>query len=111
MSISPIDLTIIVGYFVVAITLGILVSKRAVKNMNSYFLGSNKLPWWMFGISDASGMYDITGTMWLVYALFVYGFKSIFLPWIWPTFNQIFLNGFSFYLAPEIKCDDRCPMD
>jgi len=62
--------------------------------MNSYFLGSNKLPWWMLGISDASGMYDITGTMWLVYALFVYGFKSIFLPWVWPTFNQIFLMVF-----------------
>jgi Na+/proline symporter len=76
---------------VIAITLGILVSKRATKNMNSYFLGSNILPWWMLGISDASGMYDITGTMWLVYALFVYGMKSIFLPWIWPTFNQIFL--------------------
>jgi solute:Na+ symporter, SSS family len=91
MLINPIDLFIIIGYFVVAITLGIIVSKRATKNMNSYFLGSNILPWWMLGISDASGMYDITGTMWLVYALFVYGMKSIFLPWIWPTFNQIFL--------------------
>jgi len=91
MSINPIDLTIIIGYFIVAISLGILVSKRAVKNMNSYFLGSNSLPWWMLGISDASGMYDITGTMWLVYVLFVYGMKSIFLPWIWPTFNQVFL--------------------
>jgi len=89
--INTIDLAIILAYFVVAITLGMLVSKRAVKNMNSYFLGSNTLPWWMLGISDASGMYDITGTMWLVYVLFVYGMKSIFLPWIWPTFNQIFL--------------------
>ena len=91
MMINTIDLAIILAYFVVAITLGMLVSKRAVKNMNSYFLGSNTLPWWMLGISDASGMYDITGTMWLVYVLFVYGMKSIFLPWIWPTFNQIFL--------------------
>ncbi len=91
MMINTIDLAIIIGYFVIAITLGVLVSKRAIKNMNSYFLGSNSLPWWMLGISDASGMYDITGTMWLVYALFVYGFKSIFLPWVWPTFNQIFL--------------------
>jgi Na+/proline symporter len=91
MMINTIDLVIILAYFVVAITLGMLVSKRAVKNMNSYFLGSNTLPWWMLGISDASGMYDITGTMWLVYVLFVYGMKSIFLPWIWPTFNQIFL--------------------
>jgi solute:Na+ symporter, SSS family len=91
MMINIIDLIIILIYFIVAVTLGMLVSKRAIKNMNSYFLGSNSLPWWMLGISDASGMYDITGTMWLVYALFVYGMKSIFLPWVWPTFNQVFL--------------------
>ncbi len=91
MEIHIIDLSIILLYFVVAIGLGILVSKRAKKNLNSYFLGSNVLPWWMLGVSDASGMFDITGTMWLVYVLFVYGFKSVWMPWVWPTFNQIFL--------------------
>ena len=94
MEIHTIDLAIILTYFAVALTLGILVSKRAIKNLNSYFLGSNKLPWWMLGVSDASGMFDITGTMWLVYVLFVYGFKSVFMPWVWPTFNQIFLMVF-----------------
>ena len=29
--------------------------------------------------------------MWLVYNLFVYGLKGIWLPWLWPTFNQVFL--------------------
>jgi Na+/proline symporter len=94
MSINPIDIGIIVAYFVVAMTLGILVSKRAKKSMSSYFLGGNSLPWWMLGVSDASGMFDITGTMWLVYVLFVYGFKSVWMPWIWPTFNQIFLMAY-----------------
>ena len=94
MSISTIDIAIILAYFAVAMTLGILVSKRAKKNMNSYFLGNNSLPWWMLGVSDASGMFDITGTMWLVYVLFVYGFKSVWMPWIWPTFNQIFLMAY-----------------
>lgn len=94
MEIHPIDLAIILTYFAVALTLGILVSKRAIKNLNSYFLGNNALPWWMLGVSDASGMFDITGTMWLVYVLFVYGFKSVFMPWVWPTFNQIFLMVF-----------------
>lgn len=94
MEINIIDLGIILGYFAVAITIGILVSRHAVKDINSYFLGSNALPWWMLGVSDASGMFDITGTMWLVYVLFVYGFKSIWLPWIWPTFNQVFLFAF-----------------
>jgi Na+/proline symporter len=94
MEIHAVDLAIIFTYFAVALTLGILVSKRAIKNLNSYFLGSNALPWWMLGVSDASGMFDITGTMWLVYVLFVYGFKSVFMPWVWPTFNQIFLMVF-----------------
>ena len=94
MQIHVVDLIIILVYFAVVITLGILVSKRAIKSLSSYFLGSNTLPWWMLGVSDASGMYDITGTMWLVYVLFVYGFKSVWLPWIWPTFNQVFLFAF-----------------
>jgi solute:Na+ symporter, SSS family len=91
MDLHIIDLTIICLYFAVALGLGVLVSKRAKKNLNSYFLGSNVLPWWILGVSDASGMFDITGTMWLVYVLFVYGFKSVWMPWVWPTFNQIFL--------------------
>ena len=48
----------------------------------------------MLGISDASGMFDITGTMLMVYWLFVYGLKSIWLPFVWPVFNQIFLMMF-----------------
>jgi Na+/proline symporter len=94
MQIDPIDVGIILAYFAVVITLGILVSRRAIKDINSYFLGSNSLPWWILGVSNASGMFDITGTMWLVYVLFVYGLKSVWLPWLWPTFNQIFLMVF-----------------
>ncbi|HEY1255973.1 MAG TPA: sodium:solute symporter family protein, partial [Terracidiphilus sp.] len=48
-------------------------------------------PWYMLGISNASGMFDISGTMLLVYWMFVYGLKSVWIPWLWPTFNQIFL--------------------
>ncbi len=36
-------------------------------------------------------MFDIAGTMLLVYWLAVYGLKSMWLPWVWPVFNQIFL--------------------
>jgi Na+/proline symporter len=36
-------------------------------------------------------MFDISGTMLLVYWMFVYGLKSVWIPWLWPTFNQIFL--------------------
>jgi Na+/proline symporter len=49
------------------------------------------MPWYMLGISNASGMFDISGTMLLVSWMFVYGIKSVWIPWLWPTFNQIFL--------------------
>jgi solute:Na+ symporter, SSS family len=45
------------------------------------------LPWHL----NASGMFDIAGTMLLVYWLSVYGMKSLWIPWLWPVFNQIFL--------------------
>ncbi|WP_419177434.1 sodium:solute symporter family protein [Catenovulum agarivorans] len=62
--------------------------------MKSYYMGGNKLPWYMLGLSNASGMFDISGTMWLVTLCFVYGMKSVWIPWLWPVFNQVFLMIF-----------------
>lgn len=39
-------------------------------------------------------MFDISGTMWMVMLAFVYGLKSIWIPWLWPSFNQVFLMMF-----------------
>lgn len=94
MHLDTLDISIILGYFVVVILLGLWVSRRGVKDLDGYFLGGKSLPWYFLGISDASGMFDISGTMLLVYWLSVYGLKSIWLPWLWPTFNQIFLMMF-----------------
>ncbi|MCE3253198.1 MAG: sodium:solute symporter [Cellvibrio sp.] len=88
------DIAIVLLFICSTIFVGFWVSSRASKDMNSYFLGGNKLKWYMLGLSNASGMFDISGTMWLVYLLFVYGLSSIYIPWLWPTFNQIFLMVF-----------------
>ena len=94
MHLHGLDIGIIVGYFILVVTIGLWVSRKGAKDLDSYFLGGKSMPWYMLGVSDASGMFDISGTMWLVYALFLYGLKSIWLPWMWPTFNQIFLMMF-----------------
>ncbi len=94
MQLHNLDLGIILGYFVLVVGVGLWVSRRGSKDLDSYFLGGKTMPWYMLGVSDASGMFDISGTMWLVYVLFIYGLKSIWLPWVWPTFNQIFLMMF-----------------
>lgn len=54
-------------------------------------MGGKALPWWLLGLSDASDMFDISGTMWMVALCFIYGMKSIWIPWLWPVFNQVFL--------------------
>jgi Na+/proline symporter len=94
MRLHSIDIAIIVGYFLTVVLIGLWVSRRGTKNLESYFLGGKSLPWYLLGVSDASGMFDISGTMVLVTWLFMYGLKSIWLPWVWPTFNQIFLMMF-----------------
>lgn len=94
MQLHFVDIAIIVVYLLATIFIGSILSKRASSSMNSYFLGGNNLPWYMLGLSNASGMFDISGTMWLVTLAFVYGIKSIWIPWVWPVFNQIFLMVF-----------------
>jgi Na+/proline symporter len=88
------DVAILLTYFVATILIGLWVSRRGSKDLDSYFLGGKKLPWYMLGVSDASGMFDISGTMVMVYWLFVYGAKSLWLPFAWPVFNQIFMMMF-----------------
>ena len=94
MNLHLLDLLIIGAYVSATIAIGFWISKRAANSIRSYFLGGNVIPWYVLGISDASGMFDISGTMWMVYLLFVYGLKSIWIPWLWPVFNQIFLMIF-----------------
>jgi Na+/proline symporter len=91
LQLHTLDIIIIVAYLLSTVLIGYWVSHRASRSMQDYFLGGNAMPWYMLGISNASGMFDISGTMLLVSWMFVYGIKSVWIPWLWPTFNQIFL--------------------
>lgn len=91
MKLKLVDILIIAAYLLIMIIIGLLLKKKAGKNLDSYFLGGKSLPFYMLGLSNASGMFDISGTMWMVYLAFVYGLKSLWIPWLWPVFNQIFL--------------------
>ena len=91
MSIHPIDITILVLYLIAVVSIGIYLTTRASQNLDTYFLAGRSIPWYILGVSNSSSMFDITGTMWLVLMFLVYGVKGAWIPWIWPTFNQIFL--------------------
>jgi len=90
MKLTALDIGIIVLYLVSMVMIGWFLRKKARQNKESYLMGGKKLPWYMLGMSDASDMFDISGTMWMVALCFVYGLKSIWIPWLWPVFNQVF---------------------
>jgi len=90
MKLQLLDIAIVVLYLIAMLMLGWFLRKKARQNNESYLLGSKKLPWYLLGLSDAADMFDISGTMWMVALCFVYGLKSIWIPWLWPVFNQVF---------------------
>jgi SSS family solute:Na+ symporter len=91
MKLHTIDLTILAAYLITMLIIGWSLRKKASQNKENYLMGGKSLPWYMLGLSDASDMFDISGTMWMVSLCFVYGMKSIWIPWLWPVFNQVFL--------------------
>src|ERR1051325_75951 len=94
MKLTIIDVGIVLLYLVTMVVIGWALRKKARQNKESYLLGGKSLPWYMLGLSDASDMFDISGTMWMVALCFVYGMKSIWIPWLWPVFNQVFMMMF-----------------
>ncbi|HEX7456997.1 MAG TPA: sodium:solute symporter family protein [Ginsengibacter sp.] len=89
MKLQLIDIAIVALYLIMMLMLGWFLRKKARLNNESYLMGGKKLPWYLLGLSDAADMFDISGTMWMVSLCFVYGLKSIWIPWLWPVFNQV----------------------
>ena len=94
MKLANTDIYIILIYLAATVFLGFWLSKKANKNIKSYFLAGKDIPWYYLGLSNASGMFDVSGTMIAVAWLFVYGLKSAWIPWLWPVWNQIFMMVF-----------------
>ncbi|HSQ75988.1 MAG TPA: sodium:solute symporter, partial [Bacteroidota bacterium] len=94
------DQAVIFVYLILVVAAGAFFSRRASQSLDSYFLGGREMPWYLLGVSNASSMFDISGTMWMVYMLFVYGLKGVWIPWMWATFNQIF---FMVYIAIWVR--------
>jgi Na+/proline symporter len=98
MNLHPIDLTIIIIYFLINAGIGLWVQKRATKQIDSFFLADRDIPWWMLGLSGCSSYIDIGGTMALVGAMFYLGVKSIWMTHIFWGWMII-----SFYMAFQAK--------
>ncbi|WP_339813789.1 sodium:solute symporter family protein [Zunongwangia profunda] len=89
-----VDVAIIILYIILTLGVGVWVSKKASAGLDSYFLGGKTIKWYYLGLSNGSGMFDVSGTAWMVGILFLYGVKSFMFMWMWPIWNQVFVMMF-----------------
>jgi len=89
-----VDFSVIVIYFTVVLWLGFWYKKRASKNLEAYFLGGKRMHWLALAMSGAVSNFDITGTMWIVSMLFLFGMKSMWIHWMWGFMMGAFFLAF-----------------
>ena len=74
-----IDYLIIAVYLIAIVALGIILSRKASKGLESYFLGNRNLPWWVLGASGMASNTDIAGTMVITALIYALGTKGFFI--------------------------------
>ncbi len=75
-NLAPVDIAIVVGFLVLVTVIGFAMSKAASESADDYFLGGNKIPWWVLGISTATSNFDMAGTMIIVAVVSSLGYKG-----------------------------------
>jgi solute:Na+ symporter, SSS family len=88
--ISGIDFIIIICYFIVVMSVGIYVSKRASSSIDEYFLGGRRFPWYILGLVGMATYFDMSGTMFQVSYFYLLGVKGY-----WVCFE----GGLALFLA------------
>ena len=94
MALHTIDILIIILYFVLILGTGFYASRKAGKDLEAYFLGGKEMKWYMLGLSNSSGMFDVNAVSWRLAMLILYGVQSVWIPWVWPVWNQVFVMIF-----------------
>lgn len=72
------DSTIIVAYFVITLIAGVLMTRKASRGLDEYFLGGRSLPWYLLGIAGMANWFDLTGTMIITSFLYLLGPRGLF---------------------------------
>jgi len=91
---SPIDYAVIALYFAVVIGIGFWYQRRAARNLDSYFLGGKSMHWLALAMSGSVATFDITGTMWIVTLITLFGMKSMWNHWMWGFLMAAFFMSY-----------------
>jgi solute:Na+ symporter, SSS family len=82
-TVGGIDLAIIAVYLVVVLVAGLLLTRMASADIDSYFLGGHRMPWWLLGVSGTCAYFDVTGVMWTIAFFYIMGMRFFWIQWEW----------------------------
>ncbi len=89
-----IDYAIVVAYFAIVIGIGFWYRRRAAKDLDSYFLAGKSMHWLALAMSGSVATFDITGTMWIVTLLTLFGMRSMWNHWMWGFLMAAFFMSY-----------------
>jgi Na+/proline symporter len=88
------DILAILIYFIVVIGAGVWYRRRAARNLEAYFLGGKSMHWLALAMSGSVATFDITGTMWIVALIYLFGMKSMWNHWMWGFLMAAFFMSY-----------------
>lgn len=75
---AVVDILIVVAYLIIITLIGVYFERKASSGIDSYFLGSRKIPWWALGASGMASNFDVSGTMINVALIYAFGAVGFF---------------------------------
>lgn len=91
---AAVDYCVIVVYFAVVIGIGFWCRRLAAKNLDNYFLAGKRMHWLALAMSGSVSTFDITGTMWIVTLLTLFGMRSMWNHWMWGFLMAAFFMSY-----------------
>ena len=93
-TVSRIDLAVIAVYLVAIVVAGVYLTRLASRDIDSYFLGGRRMPWWLLGISGTASYFDVTGVMWTIAFFYIMGQRFLWIQWEWGLLSMACLAAF-----------------
>jgi len=81
MHLHTIDFVIIVAFLALMVGLGLAFSKRAGKNVDSFFVSGRRLPWWLAGISMVATGFAIDTPLGITGLVASHGIQGVWFAW------------------------------
>ena len=95
MHLTLLDSLVLIVYFLLTVAAGVWFARASSRGLRAYFLGENKVKWWMLACSGSATNYSVDGTVWNISMLMVLGMASWYTTLVWWMPNAVILMAFS----------------